>query len=115
MSFLTQPQPWLKRETKVCCSCLGLSSMEVKNMRQVLENVPLQSLATEIRKLKIPKGAHVRVIIETLEEPPGETIRPDDAELRFLEEVENLPRADDLPKDLAHQHDHYLYGHPKKA
>ena len=89
--------------------------MEVKNVRQVLENVILNNLAKEINKLQIPKDTHVRVIIETLEEPSGETIQPDDAELRFLEEIKNLPLADDLPEDLAHQHDHYLYGHPKKA
>ena len=77
-------RPWYKRQTKVCYFCFSLSSMEVKNVRQVLENVPLNRLAKEICKLQIPHEAHLRVIIETLEEQPGETIQPDDAELLFL-------------------------------
>ncbi len=32
---------------------------------------------------------------------------------RWLDE-EVIPSSADLPRDLAHQHDHYLYGTPKK-
>lgn len=34
--------------------------------------------------------------------------------MRFLEEIEKMPAADELPEDLSYQHDHYLYGLPKK-
>ncbi len=84
-------------------------------MRKVLENISAQNLAEEIAKLTIPKGVYVRVIIETVEESPKKTReKPDEVELRFLEEMEDLPVADDLPEDLSYQHDHYLYGLPKK-
>ncbi len=80
-----------------------------------MENISAQNLAEEIAKLTIPKGVYVRVIIETVEESPKKTReKPDEVELRFLEEMEDLPVADDLPEDLSYQHDHYLYGLPKK-
>ncbi len=89
--------------------------MAVKDVRKVLENISAQNLAEEIAKLTIPKGVYVRVIIETVEESPKKTReKPDEVELRFLEEMEDLPVADDLPEDLSYQHDHYLYGLPKK-
>ena len=84
-------------------------------MRKVLENIPSQNLAEEIGKLTFPAGIYVRVIIETVEESPKKIQKkPDEVGLRFLEEMEDLPVADDLPEDLADQHDHYLYGLPKK-
>jgi predicted DNA-binding protein len=90
--------------------------MAVKDVRKVLENVPAKNLAEEIGKITIPKGVYVRVTIETIEESPKETKKkPDEVGLRFLEEMEDLPVAEDLPEDLAHQHDHYLYGLPKKS
>lgn len=58
----------------------------------------------------------MRVTIETIEESTKEIKKkPDEVGLRFLEEMEGLPAANDLPEDLAHQHDHYLYGLPKKS
>jgi len=90
--------------------------MAVKDMREVLEDVPFRDLTKEIRKLSLPEGVHVRVVIETLETPQErKSVMPDDTDLRFLEEVEGLPVAEDLPQDLAQQHDHYLYGLPKKS
>jgi hypothetical protein len=90
--------------------------MAVKDVRKVLENIPVQNLAKEIGKLMIPKGVNVRVIIETVKESPKKSQgKPDEIGIRFLEEMEGLPVADDLPEDLAHQHDHYLYGLPKKS
>jgi hypothetical protein len=90
--------------------------MAVKDVRKVLENIPAKNLAKEIGKLMIPKGAHVRVIIETVKESPKKSQeKPDEIGVQFLEEMEGLPVADDLPEDLAHQHDHYLYGLPKKS
>ena len=80
-------------------------------MREILNDVLLENLPEAIKKLPIPGNVPVRVTIETLEEPLSS---PDSADLRFLEAVERLPVADDLPQDLAHQHDHYLYGLPKK-
>ncbi len=85
-------------------------------MRKVLENVLVQNLAKEIGKLMIPKDVHVRVIIETVKETPKKPReKQDKIEICFFEEIEGLPVADDLPEDLAHQHDHYLYGLPKKS
>jgi hypothetical protein len=90
--------------------------MAVKDVRKVLENIPAKNLAEEIGKITIPKGVYVRVTIETIEESTKEIKKkPDEVGLRFLEEMEGLPAANDLPEDLAHQHDHYLYGLPKKS
>lgn len=89
--------------------------MAVKDVRKVLENIPPQNLMEEIGKLSFPTGVYVRVIIETVEESPKEAqTKTDDAGLRFLEEIEDLPVVDDLPEDFSYQHDHYLYGLPKK-
>ena len=85
-------------------------------MRKVLENVLVQNLAKEIGKLMIPKDVHVRVTIETIKDTPKKPReKPDKIGIRFFEEIEGLPVADDLPEDLARQHDHYLYGLPKKS
>lgn len=91
--------------------------MAVKDVqkRKVLENIPSHNLVKEIRKLTLPTGVFVRVIIETVDEPPRHSNEePDEVGLQFLEEVEQLPIVEDLPEDLSYQHDHYLYGHPKK-
>ena len=88
--------------------------MAVKDMREILEDVRFQDLAGEIGKLRIPDNVHVRVIIETIDElPEQKSGRPDEADLRFLEAIEKMPTAD-FPEDLSYQHDHYLYGLPKK-
>lgn len=90
--------------------------MAVHDMQEILDDVLLEDLPEVIKKLPIPSHVHVRVTIETLEEAPQQTpTPPGDAELRFLDEMARLPIAVDLPEDLAHQHDHYLYGLPKKS
>lgn len=90
--------------------------MTVKDMREILEDVRFQDLTEEIGKLRLPKDVHVRVIIETIDELPEKKAgQPDEIGLRFLEEIEKMPAAEDLPEDLSHQHDHYLYGLPKKS
>lgn len=84
-------------------------------MREVLDNVLFQDLSEEIQKLSVPGSVHVRVVIETIDEPAS--LKADKAEnldYQFLEKMQELPVSNDLPEDLAHQHDHYLYGLPKK-
>ncbi len=90
--------------------------MVEKEMRAVLDNVLFQDLSEEIQKLSVPGSAHVRVVIETI----NRTAEHQESQLKsvdyqFLEQIQVLPSADDLPTDLAHQHDHYLYGLPKKS
>ncbi len=89
--------------------------MVAKEMREVLDNVLFQDLSEEIQKLSVPGSVHVRVVIETIDEPAS--LKADKAEnldYQFLEKMQELPVSNDLPEDLAHQHDHYLYGLPKK-
>jgi hypothetical protein len=65
-------------------------------------------------KVFIPEGV--------VELPPGRrvhmTVQPEDeiraANLAFLAELEQLPDDPDWPADGAAQHDHYLYGTPKR-
>jgi hypothetical protein len=54
--------------------------------------------------VNLPDGAEVQVIL------PDEALERTFAE-RF---AEYIGMADDLPSDLAANHDHYLHGHRKK-
>ena len=53
--------------------------------------------------VSLPEGAEVRV---TVIEQSGSTVG---ARL-----MKFAGRAEDLPPDIAENHDHYLHGHPKK-
>jgi hypothetical protein len=58
----------------------------------------------------LPVGAMVEVPV-TLAETPSSEIAP----LAKLAEIAKMfPEDDALPTDLAAQHDHYLYGTPKR-
>jgi hypothetical protein len=60
--------------------------------------------------LNLPAGAVVNISIEQPASPPAEN-RP----LAALAEIARMfPDNPDLPTDLAAQHDHYLYGTPKR-
>jgi hypothetical protein len=60
--------------------------------------------------LNLPAGAVVNISIEQPASPPTEN-RP----LAALAEIARMfPDNPDLPTDLAAQHDHYLYGTPKR-
>ncbi len=68
---------------------------QVKNGVVVFESVPP------------PDGTVVRV--EPVQEPP-----PSD-EVSIWDKMKDFAgRAPDLPLDAAHNHDHYLYGRPRK-
>lgn len=54
--------------------------------------------------LAIPQGQRLRIEIETI----------DADEPRFAELLELGVDIPDAPSDLASQHDHYLYGTPKR-
>lgn len=63
----------------------------------------------------LPEGAAVQVVFTPAVAPPSEeTATPSIWEelARIGREVEALPC--DLPEDLAINHDHYLYGAPKR-
>jgi hypothetical protein len=89
----------------------------VEKMRTVLDNVLFQDLSEKIQKLSVPASAHVRVIIETINETNAQTQHCETSSVDnlFLKQLQTLPIAHDLPEDLAHQHDHYLYGLSKKV
>jgi len=55
-------------------------------------------------ELSLPDGTELEVRLPDTAEPPSwhETLAP------------FAGMADDLPTDLARNHDHYLHGHPKK-
>jgi len=55
--------------------------------------------------VRLPEGTRVR--IEPVEAVPA----ADDPAYRLYE----LATDDSLPPDLAHEHDHYIYGTPKKG
>lgn len=63
----------------------------------------------------LPEGSDVQVVLQT----PPQTTASDDSSRSIWDdlaklgrEVESIPC--DLPEDLAMNHDHYLYGAPKR-
>ena len=54
--------------------------------------------------IQLPEGIEVRV--EPVDSPPRKTLAEQLGDL-----VGSVP---DLPSDMAHQHDHYLHGAPKR-
>jgi hypothetical protein len=62
---------------------------------------------------KLPEGAHVRVEIENhvSESAPN----PEQQLAEFWDSLREMAgTAKTLPPDIAENHDHYLYGRPKK-
>ncbi len=55
-------------------------------------------------KLRVPDGTRVRVIV-----PEENAHKP-----TLLGLLELAGTVNDLPSDMALNHDHYLHGHPKK-
>ena len=56
-------------------------------------------------QIRLPEGTKVRV--EPIEEQPRRTL---------AERFRNIIGvADDMPEDMAEQHNHYIHGTPKKA
>lgn len=66
--------------------------------------------------LDLPAGQRVKIRIERVEAPnsdkTAERPYPPGKFLSWI--VENAVNDPSLPTDAAHQHDHYLYGTPKK-
>lgn len=63
--------------------------------------------------IRLPEGFHIpdgtQVMIETIDRSAGSE---DDSLSRCLLKFAGI--ADDLPSDLARNHDHYIHGHPKR-
>lgn len=64
--------------------------------------------------IRLPEGTHVRVEpIPTPSTNAGEmTPQEGEGSLKWLLDFAGI--ADDLPTDMARNHDHYLHGAPKK-
>ena len=60
----------------------------------------------------LPKGQRLRVTVEALDGPAGAPAAKGGWLEWAREYAEQMP--DNLPDDLAEQHDHYLYGTPKR-
>ena len=70
----------------------------------------VESLKNEIDQLPASMLGVVELLIEKLKKK-RKTVRKPAA---TLSELSTYAIEDDLPSDLAEQHDHYLYGTPKK-
>jgi hypothetical protein len=59
----------------------------------------------------LPRGQTVILHVETMTQP-----EPQPADEQHVLEwiVQNLANKTDLPADGSHQHDHYIYGTPKR-
>ena len=68
-----------------------------------------QEIIAELAKLK---PEELRLVKEKLDRVDAETPIPQTGWGRALSEMAG--KADDLPADLSLQHDHYLYGTPKR-
>jgi hypothetical protein len=73
--------------------------------------------------VKLPKGRKLLVqivVVNAIKKPASKTARKPSGKRTkkrisvFDWLAENAVADDDLPPDLGHQHDHYLYGTPKK-
>lgn len=69
-----------------------------------------EAIKNEIDKLPVAMLIEVERLIENLK-MKGNIVGKS---ANTLSELASLAIDDDLPKDLAEQHDHYLYGTPKK-
>jgi hypothetical protein len=58
----------------------------------------------------LPEGARVEVILKQQSLSGADSLSGDDASLASLLELAGL--IDDLPPDMAQNHDHYLHGAP---
>jgi predicted DNA-binding antitoxin AbrB/MazE fold protein len=79
---------------------------------------PAQPLPlSEHEKVRVTVESQVRAAAGA----PGDSAGNDSAELSIGEQIAAMARAlppgalDDLPDDLASEHDHYLYGSPKRS
>jgi len=65
----------------------------------------------------VPQGP-VDLPVGSVVEIPDATVEPVPSEITPLAKLAGIaqmfPEDDDLPSDLAAQHDHYLYGTPKR-
>lgn len=57
----------------------------------------------------LPVGKVLEVQVETVDEPALHGLT------KLIEELDQLPSDPDAPTDGAEQHDHYLYGTPKRV
>ncbi len=69
-----------------------------------------ESLKNEIDMLPVSMLGEVERFIEKLKKKEKAVGKP----ARSLSTLSTYAIEDDLPSDLAEQHDHYLYGTPKK-
>ena len=58
-----------------------------------------------------------RILADAPDQPERSTIEPRPIWEMILDNMQDLPPEEfaKLPKDGAGEHDHYLYGHPKRA
>ena len=68
-----------------------------------------QEIIAELAKLK---PEELRLVKEKLDRLNAASVIPQTGWGRVL--LEMAGKADDLPADLSFQHDHYLYGTPKR-
>lgn len=64
--------------------------------------------------LKLPKGKPLRVHVEILRPTPKKPKNAKKKQSLLDWVVKHRVTDDSLPVDLSYQHDHYLYGTPKK-
>lgn len=62
-----------------------------------------------VESVDLPDNTEVRLRVESEPSPKGRSTLAAIADL-----AEEFPDNPDLPEDLAAQHDHYLYGTPKR-
>lgn len=77
----------------------------------------IEATAEEIQdRLTDFAGQRLRVIVWPVENSPQSSVRKPSITEALLEMAQEIPSEEraKLPSDLAEQHDHYIYGWPKK-
>jgi predicted DNA-binding antitoxin AbrB/MazE fold protein len=62
-----------------------------------------------LQPVQLPEKSHVELTVQA-----SSPVGPHPALARLLEIADQFPDNPNLPTDLAAQHDHYLYGTPKR-
>ena len=60
----------------------------------------------------LPVGFELEIPLQDL--PPRETARHKGSLVRLADRLKQFPDNPDLPTELAEQHEHYLYGTPRR-
>lgn len=64
--------------------------------------------------VELPENCRVALTVSPEQQPAQSEPSSDPPLIGLMEALDQLPAKSELPEDFAAQHDHYLYGTPKR-